>query len=210
MLSSGAGDVHYAGEIWKDENGLLHINNASGSFMPAGEDLKAAASLLEKNLGIDADTVEIHPFAPPVVSMHLPELPSDPETFNAIFGAAKASVLKKIDMKVLQDVVDRASERRTYSLDSDTRLALKQYRKTALALRSAYAFLSVNHEGSPSFERFVKALGAFNDGLALRVNPKQKELALRLKKAMASCPWIRSALSSSRRRKKTSWKTSKR
>lgn len=47
VLISGYGtDVRFAGEIWKDEQGRLHINGNSGTYMPHPEQVQKAAELL--------------------------------------------------------------------------------------------------------------------------------------------------------------------
>jgi hypothetical protein len=38
--------VRFAGEIWKDEHGVIHINRNSGTYQPTLEQLQSAAAFL--------------------------------------------------------------------------------------------------------------------------------------------------------------------
>ncbi len=50
LMSGYDPDVRFAGEVWKDENGVIHINNNSGTYRPSNESVDAAVAYLSKLL----------------------------------------------------------------------------------------------------------------------------------------------------------------
>lgn len=54
LLSSDskAGPLRMAGEMWKDEKGILHFDPGSGTFKPGAEDLKRAEKFFKEHMGI--------------------------------------------------------------------------------------------------------------------------------------------------------------
>ncbi|MCB9229197.1 MAG: hypothetical protein H6618_06255 [Deltaproteobacteria bacterium] len=47
-ISNYSDDVRFAGELWKDVDGVIHINNDSGSYRPKAEDLVQMRALMKK------------------------------------------------------------------------------------------------------------------------------------------------------------------
>jgi hypothetical protein len=47
LISGYDPDVRFAGEIWKDEHGVIHLNNDSGTYRPTPEQLQRAKEYLE-------------------------------------------------------------------------------------------------------------------------------------------------------------------
>jgi len=45
LISGYSHDVRYAGELWKDENDIIHLNNNSGTYRPTVEQLQNVAQL---------------------------------------------------------------------------------------------------------------------------------------------------------------------
>jgi hypothetical protein len=86
MLRGKDGSVHYAGELWKDENGVLHINNASGTFKPNGAEISVAANLLSKNLAgaqVQGHQLEFaQPVAKLLVSVAAKDVAPVPDAWN--------------------------------------------------------------------------------------------------------------------------------
>lgn len=72
LLSSDpdAGSVRMAGELWKDEKGVLHFNQGSGTYTPDLEDLKRAETFFKEHMGMkDAVShIFVMPEAPVAVS----------------------------------------------------------------------------------------------------------------------------------------------
>ena len=45
-ISNYSGDVRISGELWKSPDGVIHLNNDSGTYMPGSELLPNLSSLL--------------------------------------------------------------------------------------------------------------------------------------------------------------------
>ena len=63
---SEAGELRMAGEMWKDEKGILHYDPGSGTYKPSNEDLNRAEIFFRDHLGIKNS--KAHYFEPPVPS----------------------------------------------------------------------------------------------------------------------------------------------
>ncbi|MBA2404518.1 MAG: hypothetical protein H0V66_07095 [Bdellovibrionales bacterium] len=83
LLSSDpdAGPLRMAGELWKDEKGILHFDPGSGTFKPNSEDLARADIFFKQHMGI-TDAVP-HYFDPPskvVIKQTAPKATKTPLT----------------------------------------------------------------------------------------------------------------------------------
>lgn len=57
--------LRLAGEMWKDDKGVLHIDGASGTFRPTNTDVERGKKYLKK---IGVSKIETHPFMVPAVA----------------------------------------------------------------------------------------------------------------------------------------------